>query len=298
MKIAITGGTGFVGKHLAQLLIEDGHDVVILSRGTRPWAVESPQITVVQSNLDSISALTGAFEGCQAIAHCAGINREVGNQTYESLHINGTRNVLAAAKAAGVKHIVFTSYLRARPHCGSAYLESKAAAETLILESGLPYTLLRVGILYGAGDHMLSHLRFALSTLPVFGLVSLGDIRLRPVAIHDFCLIMKAALLETELLDKTVAVIGPEEMTLKETASRVAAVLKKNPRYLPTPLWALYAMAWTCEQIMKEPLVTIAQVRMLSEGISEPALAYDPLPPKLNPHTILDEITIRAAFSK
>uniref|UniRef100_UPI0003B43DD4 SDR family oxidoreductase n=1 Tax=Agromyces subbeticus TaxID=293890 RepID=UPI0003B43DD4 len=119
-----------------------------------------------------VDALTRAFEGCEVVAHCAGINREIGDQSYQRVHIEGTANVIEAAKRAGVRKIIMLSFLRARPHCGSPYHETKCAAEELIRDSGLDYTILKAGMIYGRGDHLIDHLSRTVQTLPVFATVS------------------------------------------------------------------------------------------------------------------------------
>ncbi len=85
MRIAITGGTGFIGKHLAQRLAVDGHEVVLLARGKERGeeiAGGMPMMTYVPSDLADQRVLAEAFVGCHSVAHCAGINRELGNQTF------------------------------------------------------------------------------------------------------------------------------------------------------------------------------------------------------------------------
>jgi uncharacterized protein YbjT (DUF2867 family) len=172
MRIAITGGTGFVGTHVARRLFEDGHEVVLVARGTRvpgPALRDRPGVTVGVSDLSEALPLQRAFSGCEAVMHCAGINREIGRQTYEKVHIEGTQNVVEAARHAGVRKIVFMSFLRARPNCGSAYHESKWTAEEMVRRSGLDHTILKSGMVYGRGDHMLDHLSRAFFTFPHSG---------------------------------------------------------------------------------------------------------------------------------
>src|SRR5262249_32894336 len=159
--------TGFVGAHLATQLAAEGHEVVILSRGVRRVPSDANVKSVV-TDLSDAAVLAKAFAGCESVAHCAGINREIGNQTYENVHVEGTRNVVRAAREAGVKKILLMSFLRARPNCGSAYHESKFAAEEIVRNSGLDYTVIRSGMVYGRGDHMLDHLSHALHTFPLF----------------------------------------------------------------------------------------------------------------------------------
>src|SRR6185503_638992 len=104
---------------------------------------------------DDEEKLAQAFSVCDAVAHCAGINREIGTQTYQRVHIDGTHHVVHAARRAGVKKILLVSFLRARPGCGSGYHESKFAAEEIVRASGLDYTVFKPGVIYGRGDHML-----------------------------------------------------------------------------------------------------------------------------------------------
>src|SRR5437870_5318201 len=170
MIVAVTGGTGFIGRHLAQRLVADGHEVFLLARGTngREGAIlNRPYTTFVASDLSNRDDLAAAFAGCEVVAHCAGINRELGNQTYRQVHIEGTRNVVEAARQAGVKKIVLMSFLRARPDCGSAYHESKWRAEEIVRSSGLDYTILKTGGVYGRGDHLLDHLARSILTIQI-----------------------------------------------------------------------------------------------------------------------------------
>jgi NADH dehydrogenase len=114
-------------------------------------------VTFVAAGIGDEEALARAFEGCEAIAHCAGINREIGAQTYDAVHVRATANVVRAAASADVHRLVFLSFLRARPECGSAYHESKWEAEELIRTSDRDWTVLKPGMMFGLGDHMLDH---------------------------------------------------------------------------------------------------------------------------------------------
>jgi len=81
MRIAITGGTGFVGGHLATALVDEGHEVVVVARGVdrRHASVSGPAgITFVRADVTNLGALATAFRDCHAVAHCAGINRQRG----------------------------------------------------------------------------------------------------------------------------------------------------------------------------------------------------------------------------
>src|SRR5215813_13992739 len=238
MRIAITGGTGFIGRRLADRLISEGHDVILLARKIRERTENGREReSFVVSDLSDPQVLRESFAGCDAVAHCAGINREIGKQTYQAVHVQGTRNVVAACRETGVKRILLMSFLRARPNCGSAYHESKWAAEEIVRNSGLDYTVVKAGVVYGRGDHMLDHLSRALHTFPVFATVGFKEKSVRPLAVDDLVQVMRAALVDGRLKRQTIALVGPEEIPLSEAVRRVSEVIGKQPLIFPMPVW-------------------------------------------------------------
>jgi NADH dehydrogenase len=299
MRIAITGATGFVGRHLAHKLA--GHaELQLISRGvdTRDNAVfQLPDTQVFQTSVADSAGLDAAFAGCDAVAHCAGINREIREQTYDAVHVQGTRNVVAAAKRQGVKKLILISFLRARPDCGSGYHESKWAAEEIVRASGLDYTVLKAGVIYGQGDHMLDHLSHAFHTFPLFGLVGLSEKLLRPTAIADMVEVIEAALMSEQLSRRTLAVTGPEEISLRTAVKQVAGVVGKQPLCFRMPVWVHYGLAIICERLMTIPPIARG-VRILSEGVVEPGPLAEPLPAQLQPSRPFSTEQIRAGLPK
>jgi len=282
MKIAITGAAGFVGTHLVDRLIGEGHELVLLDRRNQP-AHDNERVCSITTDLSDIHFLETVLRGCEAVAHCAGINREIGYGTFQRVHIEGTRNLVTAAQIAGVKRVVLMSFLRARPNCGSPYHESKWEAEEIVRNSELDYTVIKSGVVFGRGDHMLDHLSHALHTFPIFPLVGLKDQSCRPLAVEDLIQVMRAALVDMRLKRQTVAVMGAEEIYLREAVRRVAEVVGKQPLIFPLPVWCHQIMARVFELTMKIPLASLAQIRILSEGIVEPATPVVPLPYDLIP---------------
>ena len=296
MKIAITGGTGFVGRNLARALVREGHEVVLIARGqdyTDPAIRALPGTRFHAVGLDSVPELECAFAGCGAVAHCAGINREIAGQTYRMVHVEGTRHVMEAARRAGVRKIALVSFLRARPDCGSGYHESKWQAEEIIRHSGLDFTVFKCGVIYGKGDHMLDHLSHAFHTFPIFAFVGLHDRPIRPNAVEDVARIVKASLINGMLSRQTVAVLGPEALTLRAAVRRVARIVGRRPLMFPLPVWFHYLLGWVVERAMVVPLVSVAQVRMLSEGLAEPCPPCASVPADLAPTIPFSDDQIR-----
>ena len=290
MRIAITGGTGFVGRHLSARLEAAGHEVVIVSRRTG-----YPIAAGGTSRQEADLALAHAFDGCEAVVHCAGINRELGDQTYQAVHVEGTATVIRGATVAGVQRLVMLSFLRARPDGPTTYHRSKWAAEELVRGSGLTWTILKAGVIHGRGDHMLDHLSHAFFTFPIFGLVGLRERPVRPVAVDDVARLLEAAALgDTRLAGRTFAVLGPDEMGLGAAVRKVAHVTDRRPLFIRLPIVVQLGIAQAAEWTMRVPLISRAQVHILAEGVVEPLPPADSPPTDLTPMTpFSDEVITR-----
>lgn len=296
MRVAITGGFGFIGASLAARLVELEHEVVILGRRSSPLSMP-PGMTFVQGGLEE-EFLSRALAGCDACVHSAGINREIGAQTFASVHVGGTANVIASCRKVQVDKLVYLSFLRARPNCGSSYHESKWAAEELVRSSGLDFTVLRPGVVFGKGDHMVDHMVRAFLTFPVFGLIGCDDaVRLRPIALADMVRVIVAALLDAQLSRQTYSVVGPDDVSLAQAARLVAEALGRRPLFVPMPRLFLQIVASAAEATMKNPFLAKAQLAMLAEGLVESQPPFDQVPPEYLPATRFDLTQIRAAIA-
>ncbi len=297
MKIAVTGGTGFVGRHVVRLLADEGHTVVVIARGVDPNpALSAGNVTWVRGSVTDRKLVDSTLSGCDAVAHLAGVNLERPGQSFEAVHVRGTENIVAAAQANDVPKVVLLSFLRARPGTSSPYHESKWQAEQIVRNSGLDFTIFKSGVIYGRGDHMLDHLSKVLHSLPVFPLVGFTDRGVRPVAVADAAWAIAAALVGNRLSGQTVALLGPDEMPLGEAVRRVAAVTGHRARTFRAPVAFHRAHAFVLEKLMQIPPASRAQVRMLSEGIVEPWGDVTQLPPELAPVTSFTDESISAGL--
>ena len=153
MRIAITGGTGFVGSHLASHLAEQGHELVLISRGARAGGgAAGPAATRVTADVVSGSGLAAAFAGCDAVVNLVAVIVERRGQTFDAVNRQGAVNVARAAVEAGVGHLVQLSALGADPDPRFGYLASKWSGEQAIRISGIPHTILRSSLVFGPGD--------------------------------------------------------------------------------------------------------------------------------------------------
>ena len=301
MKIAITGGTGFIGRHLARELINQGHEVIVIARGL--YARNNQPVagaTFVSTDANDTEKLQETLKGCDAVAHCAGTSVEDENQTFEQLHVNGTRSAVMAAERANVKKFVLVSYLNVRPNTPSAYYSTKWQGEEIVRASKLNYTILKAGLIYGQGDHLLHNLSNLFRKMPVFATVGIKEKSVRLIAVEDLVKIISAVLVdENRLSRQTVAVIGPEEFPFSTAARRISRAMGKPfLLILPFPVLFQQILAWVSERFMPKPLITKAQVQMLADGISKPLPDSEMLPDSLAPKTLFTEEQIQKGLPK
>src|SRR5207247_4775591 len=107
MLVALTGGTGFVGRHVAAMLVARGHGVRVLARDpARARFLSDPKVELVRGGLADSAALARLARGADALVHLVGLLVEQGSETFAAVHVAGTRAVLAAARDAGVRRFI------------------------------------------------------------------------------------------------------------------------------------------------------------------------------------------------
>ena len=149
MRVALTGGTGFVGRHVLDRLLARGHEVQALARRPQP---PRDDVTWVAGSLSDAPALAALVEGTDAVIHVAGLTTAPDRAAFDAGNVAGTRGVVDAARAAGVARFVHVSSLSVREPLLSAYGASKLAAEAVVDASGLDWTIVRPAIIYGEGE--------------------------------------------------------------------------------------------------------------------------------------------------
>src|SRR5215213_5801217 len=168
MKLAITGGTGFVGSHLIDAALAAGHEVAALARRDQP---PRERLQWIAGNLEDRAALKALVEEADAVVHVAGVINAPDPAAFEQGNVAGTLAMLAAATAGGVRRFVHVSSLAAREPGLSLYGASKARTEELVQSSGLDWAIVRPPAVYGPGDK---------ETLELFKMAKLGLVLLPP----------------------------------------------------------------------------------------------------------------------
>ena len=224
MRCLVTGATGYIGGRLAPRLLDAGHEVRCLSRGTGrlrdvPWA---DRVEEVQGDLSDPATLTAAFEGIEVAYFLV---HSLGHKDFEEMDRQAAHNFATAAKAAGVDRIVYLGGPEPPPEeHPSAHLRSRAEVAKILLDSGVPTAVLRAPVIIGSGSASFEMLRYLTERLPVMVTPRWVKNRIQPIAVRDVLrYLIGAATLPAEV-SRGFDIGGTDVLTYREMMQRYARV--------------------------------------------------------------------------
>ena len=277
MRVAIIGGTGFVGSYLTDALLNSGHSVSLLVRhGSQHKLRHSEQVQTVSGEISDNESIRRLLEDCDAVIYNVGILREVPRQgvTFESTQYQGLVNTVDAALAVGVKRLLLMSANGVRIP-GTRYQETKRQAEEYALKSELDVTVFRPSVIFGdpRGTMEFATQLFNEMVRPPIPAVNFvlgrdsnnGEIVMSPVHIEDVASAFLAALEDSQSIGRTYALGGPEILTWKEMISRIATATGRQKWFLSMPIGLMRVGARLFDWLPFYP-VTSDQLTMLEEG--------------------------------
>lgn len=267
MLIALTGATGYVGRCVVERLLRRDHALRVLARHRdRAGWMTDRGVEVVEGGLDSSPALAQLVAGAGAVVHLVGIIEEIGRQTFQRVHVEGTRAVLAAARAAAVPRFVHMSALGARHDpAATAYHRTKAEAEELVAANGLSYAIMRPSLVAGAANPVLTMLVRMLRFAPVIPVIGDGAYRLQPVAQEDVAEAFATAV-EQPAIQGRFDIAGPEQLTYHQLLDALEAGLCVKRRRTSVPVGLARAGAAVGTLVPLLSPISPAQLTMLLEG--------------------------------
>lgn len=265
MKIFISGATGFVGGHLCRELLARGHTLKLLSHAAH--AAGSGAAELFSGDVTAAADCTAGAAGCDAVINLVGIIREFPDRgiTFKRLHVDATRNMIAAAEQNGIRRYLQMSALGSRPAAVSGYHRSKYQAEELVVASGLDYTIFRPSLIFGPKDAFVNMLAGFIRSFSVVPVIGDGKYRMQPIAADDVARCFAIALEKTDTVGKAYNLCGPDRLNYLEIVDAVAKVLG---RYfvlkMKNPLALMQFVTPLLERFPFYP-VTSDQITMLLE---------------------------------
>ena len=292
--VLVTGANGFVGSHALPALLDAGHRVVALTRDEaggvsllrRLDAGQRERTTVRHGDVTRPETLAAAFEGVDAVLHLVAIPRDLdGGSSLRRVNTEGTGNVLAAARAAGVRRFIHLGAMGVVDDPSLHYASSKAQAIALVAASGLDWTVLSPSLLFGPRDGFFNILaglvRLSPGVVPITGS---GKARFQPLAIDDLARIVVRCIEDDATIGHEYLLGGPRVWTYREIVEEVLRGMGKRRLLVPMPVAVIRLVAGTAERLHIPFPVATDQLRQLRfdnvgplDGVRT-AFGFDPRP--------------------
>jgi NADH dehydrogenase len=277
MRIAIIGGTGFVGSYIVDALLEQGHDVSVLVRpGSEHKVRHSASARIVSGTIDSTQSIDDLVAGRDAIIYCVGILRELPRKgiTFEATQFDGVANTIDAAQKNGVRRFVLMSANGVKSP-GTRYQETKKRAEERLLASDLDATIFRPSVIFGDPR---GQMEFATQLfqdmvekpIPAVGFFSglnpaSGAVLMSPVHVEDIANAFANSLTDDSTVGEIYNLGGPDILSWTEIIRRIAAATGRKKWIIPLPIGFMKLAATLFDWLPFFP-VTRDQLTMLAEG--------------------------------
>src|SRR5262245_515855 len=240
LRCLVTGATGYIGGRLVPELLAAGHRVRCLARSPEklrdhPWAGEVETATGDVTRADSVADAMRGIDVAYYLVHALGSGRG-----FEETDREAARTFGQQARAAGVRRIVYLGGLtpagvpdrELAPH-----LRSRTEVGRMLLDSGVPTTVLRAAVILGSGSASFEMLRYLTERLPVMVTPSWVHTRIQPIAVRDVLRVLVGSARMPDDVNRSFDIGGPEVLTYREMMVRYAAVAGLPPRVIvPVPV--------------------------------------------------------------
>ena len=288
MRVAIIGGTGFVGGYLVDALIEAGHEPSVLVRvGSESKLRQASKVRAVSGDLASPRGIREVLEGSDAVIYNIGILREFASKgvTFDKLQHRGVIRIIEATKDAGISRFLLMSANGVKEP-GTPYQVSKHRAEQALENSGLDFTIFRPSVIFGDPRGTIEFATqlcrdMVVPPLPAVGFytgsgASKGEVLMSPVFVEDVARAFVVALEDESTIGQTYELGGPDILSWTDMLERVAEAAGKRKRILPMPIGMMNIAATLLDWLPPFP-VTRDQLTMLAEGNTAEPVALEQL---------------------
>ncbi len=268
--ILITGATGYIGRHLVSRLIQEGERPRCLVRDIQRASSLFPggRAELVQGDTTNAGSLRVAMQGIETVVHAAFITADhkqsVGNN-YETTNVDGTANVLKAARDAGVQRVIAISGLGTKPDKPGSYMQGRFLAEQMLKESGLNWTIIQPSVLFGKDAPFIKGLADLIRTSPVVPLIGGGKMMFQPIYVEDVVTVILKVLQEPERTrNKTYTIGGPEYYSFTDIINLLTHALHKTRLKAPAPRPLVSIGAAVMEAVLPHPPLTKAAMALFA----------------------------------
>ena len=245
--ILVTGATGLIGRRLVPHLVEAGWAVRVLVQPRRAGRLARfewlDDVDVVTGQLDEDERLHQAMQGVHTVFHLAGAQWWGRARDLERVDVQGTRAVVTAARAARIGRLYYLSMLGSEPSSAYPSLRIKGQIEGIVRNSGVPYTIMRTGVVFGPDDRFVNGVAMVLRSNPLVVLQpGAGETLVHPIYVQDLVQALGNSLEKIDLVDKTIEIGGAEYVSVYEMLRTVMRVSGASRMIIPLPPYALRSL--------------------------------------------------------
>jgi NADH dehydrogenase len=272
--IAITGATGFVGRHLVRRLAAEGLVPRCLVRNpAKATALLPPEASMVQADLLEFGSVADGLVGASTVIHCAAItadHKETFPGEYRRVNGEGTRNLVEAAKWAGLKRIVLLNGLGTRTARPGTYMSIRWEMAEAVSKSGLSWVALQPSILFGD----LAPFQTAIARLarfsPVVPMLGNPELKFQPLWVEDLVTCLVRVTREETWDGRAIDLGGPEQLPYREVVDLILeAAGASRPRFA-VPTW-LATVPAELMKVLPNPPLTVATLELFDfDNITDP----------------------------
>ena len=276
MKVVVAGGTGLVGRAITSALLEAGHEVTVASR-SRP--VKDPidaRAAWAHADVTEPATLPPALRGAEAVVDAVQMpnspmeDPKKGN-TFERIDLGGTRNLVDAAKAAGVPRFIGLSGMNAAEDAPYHWLRFKWQEEEYIQASGLPSTIFRPSWVFGPRDVSLNRFLGFAKFLPFVPVVGDGKTTVSPLFIDDLAAHVVAAVERDDLRGRVFEIGGPAALSMDQIVRAALNASGRRRFLLHQPKWLMKRLAVVAQHAPGRPLTPDAIDFITQDGVVDVA---------------------------
>jgi uncharacterized protein YbjT (DUF2867 family) len=240
----VTGGTGFIGPHVVRAIAGKGEEVRVLVRNsgrTRDLPAQP-----AEGDMTDAASLRRAVEGADTVVHLVAIRQGASTQ-FQRVMEQGTRDLVAAAKDAGVRRFILMSALGTSEETKDAvpYYHAKWEQEQTLHASGIDHVIFRPSFVFGSEGGILPTFARLARLAPVTPIIGSGNQRIQPIWVEDVAAYFAAALDKREATNRTFELGGPEAVTWNEFWERLKHTLGMRRRpslHVPVGLMRMNAL--------------------------------------------------------
>jgi uncharacterized protein YbjT (DUF2867 family) len=284
-KIAVFGGTGFLGRRIVGHLLEHGFAVRVASRHPeRTERISRDQASALESiraDVNDDESVLAAVTDVFAVINAVSLYLESNNQTFHSVHVEAAGMLAKLSRQSRVERFAHVSGIGADAASASRYIRSRGRGEGAVRSAFATATIIRPAVMFGPDDAFLNPIIRLLRTLPVFPLFGRGQTALQPSYVEDVAEAIVRAL-QAPQPQAVYELGGPRTYTYENLLRTVGEHLGFRPILAPVPFELWRALAFMAEK-MPNPPVTRNQVELMEiDCVASPdypgfsSLAIDP----------------------